>query len=146
MTHVLLPVAVLARRKDTMVVIWAGLVAASCGFGYRRVADLLGRPGGTVRGWLRRFAGRAEEIRRGFTVVGVDLDPDPSPPGPAGSAVADAVAAVVFAAGAAGRRWAGRGLAVSPAAMAVSVSGSALLAPSFIPVLINTSRLWREIS
>jgi hypothetical protein len=30
--------------------------------------------------------------------------------------------------------------------MAVSVSGSALLAPSFIPVLINTSRLWREIS
>jgi len=101
-THVLLPVTVLGRRKDTAPVIWAGLVAGAAGAGHRRVADLLGRPVGTVRGWLRRFALRAEEIRRVFTVVGVGLDPDPVPPAATGSAAGDAVAAVLFAAGAAG--------------------------------------------
>lgn len=142
-THVLLPVTVLARRKDAAAVIWAGLVAAAAGAGHRRVADLLGRPAGTVRGWLRRLAVRAEQIRRVFTVVGVDLDLDPVPPAAAGSPSADAVAAVLFAAGAAGRRWPVGGLAVSPPRIAVSVTSGGLLAPSTEPILINTSRLWR---
>ncbi|MBS2966987.1 hypothetical protein KGA66_28395 [Actinocrinis puniceicyclus] len=145
MTHVLLPVALLGRRKDTAAVIWAGLVAAAAGAGHRRVADLLGRPAGTVRGWLRRFALRAEEIRRVFTVVGVDLDLDPVPPAPALSPSADAVAAVLFAVGAAGRRWPDGGLVVSPPRVAVSVTSGGLLAPPAWPMSINTSRLWRQI-
>ncbi len=142
-THVLLPVTVLVRRKDSAAVVWAGLVAAAAGAGHRLVADLLGRPAGTVRGWLRRFAVRAEEIRRVFTVVGVDLDPDPVPPAVAGSPAADAVAAVLFAAGAAGRRWDWLGLTVSPSRLAVSVTSGGLLAPPAAPISINTSRLWQ---
>lgn len=141
-THVLLPVALLGRRADVAEVIWAGLVAAAAGLGHRRVAELVGLAAGTVRGWLRRFAVRAEEIRRVFTVVGVRLDADPVPPSPAGSVFGDAVAAVVFAAGAARRRW-GSGLAVSPSQLAVSVTSGGLLAPPSGPSSSNTSRLWR---
>lgn len=144
-THVLLPVALLGRRKDTAVVIWAGLVAGAAGAGHRRVADLLGRPAGTVRGWLRRFVARAEEIRRVFTVVGVGLDPDPVPPAAAGSSAGDAVAAVLFAAGAARRRWPVGGLAVSPPRIAASVTSGGLLAPPAWPMSINTNRLWWRI-
>jgi hypothetical protein len=141
-THVLLPVALLGRRADAAAVIWAGLVAAASGLGHRRVAQLLGRSTGTVRGWLRRFVARAEEIRRVFTVVGVRLDPDPVPPTAAGSVFGDAVAAVLFAAGAARRRW-GSSLAVSPPQLAVSVTAGGLLAPPRGPASSNTSRLWR---
>ena len=36
--------------------------------GFRRIAADLGRPAETVRGWLRRFAERAEAVRSVFTV------------------------------------------------------------------------------
>ena len=141
-THVLLPVVLLGRRADAAAVIWAGLVAAASGLGHRRVAALLGRPSGTVRGWLRRFAARAVQVQRVFTVVGVGLDPDPVPPSPAGSVFADAVAAVLFAARAARCRW-GSVLAVSPPRLAASVTAGGLLAPPRSAALGNTSRLWR---
>jgi len=68
-THVLLPVNALLRRADTAAVIVSALAAkARCGFGFRRIAADLGRPGETVRGWLRRFAERAEAVRSMFTV------------------------------------------------------------------------------
>ena len=54
----LLPVVVLLRRADTSAVIGAALVAKAAGAGHRRIAMVLGRPAETVRGWLRRFAGR----------------------------------------------------------------------------------------
>src|SRR2546425_7580705 len=57
-THVLLPLVGLARRADTAAVIGAGLEARARGLGQRRIAALLGRAPSTVRGWLRRFAGR----------------------------------------------------------------------------------------
>jgi len=57
-THVLLPVVLLVRRADTAAVIGAGLTAKATGAGHRLIAALLGRPAETVRGWLRRFAGR----------------------------------------------------------------------------------------
>jgi hypothetical protein len=105
-THVLLPVFVLLRRADTVEVIGAAVAARAAGAGVRRIAAGLGRPVETVRGWLRRLAGRLEPVRGWFTavavgVVGVDL----VLPGPAGSAWADLVAAVAVAASAVAARF-----------------------------------------
>jgi hypothetical protein len=66
-THVLLPVVVLARRADVAAVIGSALAAKAAGVGHRRIAAGLGRPVETVRGWLRRFAGRLESVRAVFT-------------------------------------------------------------------------------
>ena len=47
----MLPVTALLRRADTAAVVVSALVAkARCGFGFRRIAADLGRPGETVRG------------------------------------------------------------------------------------------------
>ena len=62
-THVLLPVWCLLRRADAAAVIGAALEAGAAGDGHRKIAGLVSRPALTVRGWLRRFAGRAEEVR-----------------------------------------------------------------------------------
>lgn len=62
-THVLLPVDTLVRRQDEVAVIGAALLAWSGGAGHRRIAASLGLPADTVRGWLRRFAVRAEDVR-----------------------------------------------------------------------------------
>jgi hypothetical protein len=99
-THVLLPVSLLLRRADAVVVIGAALAAKATGVGHRGIAEQLGRPSTTVRGWLRRFAARVEQVRVVFTLRARALAPDPVLPGPAGSGWADAVAAVTAAAGA----------------------------------------------
>jgi hypothetical protein len=104
-THVLLPVVLLVRRADTAAVIGAGLTAKATGAGHRLIAALLGRPAETVRGWLRRFAGRVEAVRAVFTGWCRDLTPDPVLPGPAGSAWADAIAVVLAVAAAVGARF-----------------------------------------
>jgi hypothetical protein len=137
-SHVLLPVSLLSRRADAVEVIGAGLVLKACGFGWRRVAERLGRPGATVRGWLRRFAARAEAVRGLFTALLVALAPDPVPAAAAGSQFADAVAAVIAASIGAGARWSDV-VGLSPWRIACAVSGSQLLAPSWPPVSINTS-------
>jgi hypothetical protein len=126
---VLLPVVALLRRADLAVVVWAALVAAAGGMGARRVAVLLGRPDSTVRGWLRRFAGRAETVRRVFTALLVDVGIDAVVPAPAGSPVADALAAVIGATVAAGTRWPLLG-ALSPGEVAVAATNGQLISPS----------------
>jgi hypothetical protein len=138
-THVLLPVICLLRRADGVAVIWAGLAASAAGAGHRKIAAVLGCPASTVRGWLARFTSRAELVRGVFTAWLCALDPDPPPLAPAGSVAADAVAAVTAAAGAAGRRWAGRLVSLSPGVLASSVSAGRLLSPSWAPEWINTS-------
>ena len=67
MTHVLLPVGALLRRADTVAVIGPALTAKASGLGARPVAVVLDRPLETVRGWLRRFGGKAEQVRAWFT-------------------------------------------------------------------------------
>jgi hypothetical protein len=134
---VLLPVVLLLRRADTAVVIGAALQAKAAGAGHRPIARVLGRPVGTVRGWLRRFAGRAEQVRAVFTVWLRALDPDPVMPGPAGSVVADAVTAIRAAAMAAAGRLVMS--TVSHWEVAVAISAGLLLAPGWPPVSINTS-------
>jgi len=128
-THVLLPARLLLRRADEAAVIGAGLAAAALGRGHRRAAALLGVPEGTVRGWLRRFAGRAEQVREAFTRAAAGLSADPVPPEPCGSPAGDAVAAVAAAASAAAGRWPAL-LAVSPWLVASAVTDGSLLSPA----------------
>ena len=138
------PVAVHRVRGDACVV--AGeRVAAPCrygggdrvgvgcesarGLGFRRIAADLGRPAETVRGWLRRFAERAEAVRSVFTVWLRAVDPDPVMPEPAGGVFADAVTVIAAVATVIERRFVLP--AVSLAETAVAVSGGRLLAPGW---------------
>ena len=79
-THVLLPAWCLSRRADAGAVIGAALEAAAAGAGHRTIAVVPGRPASTVRGWLRRFAARAGEVRAFFTVLLAWTSPDPVMP------------------------------------------------------------------
>src|SRR5204863_5530949 len=87
-SHVLLPVFALVRRADVAEVIGAALAAKVAGDGARSIAIRLRRPVETVRGWLRRFADRAEVVRTWFTVLLVNTGVDPVPPAPAPAATA----------------------------------------------------------
>jgi hypothetical protein len=138
-SHVLLPVTVLLRRADVVAVIGAALLAKASGAGHRRIAACLGLPDQTVRGWLRRFGTRAGVVREVFTVVLVEVAPgDPLVPSAAGSDFADAVAAVLGAAGAVTARWPGMALS-SPWQAASVVSGGRLLSPGWSRSSINAS-------
>jgi hypothetical protein len=122
---VLLAEAVLCRRADAVAVIGSGLTAKAAGSRHRRIAVALGRPASTVRGWLRRFAARAEPIRALFTALAHALDPGLPAAGPSGSGPADAVAAIGAAARAASLRLGPR----PPWSFAARVSQGRLLAP-----------------
>lgn len=128
-SHVLLPVFALVRRADLAEVIGAALAAKAAGSGARVIAAGIGRPVETVRGWLRRFAGRAEEVRVAFTVLLVDTALDPVPPAAMATPFADAVAAVFGASVAAASRWPSIG-EVSPWWLACAATKGRLLAPS----------------
>ena len=100
-THVLLADVCLLRRQDEVEVIGQAIEAHVGGEGHRPIAGRLGVPAGTVRGWLRRFDQRAEQVRALFTRCAVALDPELGSVLPAGSVVADALEAI----GVAGRAW-----------------------------------------
>lgn len=129
-THVLLPAFALLRRADLAGVIGLALVAKASGRGARPIAAAIGRPAGTVRGWLRRFGSRAEAVRAFFTGLLVEAGVDPVPPAQARSAFADAVAAVAGAAAAVLSRWPGIG-EVPPWRLASAASGGRLLSPGW---------------
>lgn len=129
-THVLLPVTALLRRADEAVVIVSALVAkATSRAGFRRIAAGLARPAETVRGWLRRFAERAETVRSVFIVWLRGIDADPVMPDGAGGVFADAVVVIGALAAAIGRRFSLP--MVSLAETAAAVSGGRLLAPGW---------------
>ena len=92
-----------------------------------------------MRGWLRRFAERAEAVRSVFTVWLRAVDADPVMPDAAGGGFADAMTAIAAVAAVIGRRFALP--EVSLAETAVAVSGGRLLAPGWPgPSRRNTSR------
>lgn len=124
-THVLLAQAWLSRRADAVSVIGAALEAKSAGAGHRSIAAVLGRPACTVRGWLRRFAARAEQLRAEFTRLLVALDPLAGPVVPRASVLADALEAIGRAAAAVVLRLS----PVRPWELAARVTGGRLLAP-----------------
>ena len=91
---------------------------------------MAGRAASTVRGWLRRFAGRAEAVRVFFTVLLARTGPDPVMPAGAAGLVAAAVAAIAGAAAAVASRWPQLGT-VPVWAAASAASGGRLLAPGW---------------
>lgn len=103
-TQVLLPDLVLSRRVDVVAVIGSALTAAARGLGHRRVAEQLGRPPTTVRGWLRRFRDRAGEVAVFFRAWAHHLDPMLDTPVGGGPAVLEALEAIGLAARAASLR------------------------------------------
>lgn len=124
-THVLLPASMLVRWADAVVVIGAALLGKAAGLGHRRLAAAAGRPVSTVRGWLRRFAGRAESVRVLFTGLLHALDAAVAALVPTGSDFGDALDAVGLAEAAATRLFGPR-----PAwEFASFASGGRLLAP-----------------
>ncbi len=136
----LLPVDVLLRRADTAEVVGAALAAKALGLGARSVASQLDRPWETVRGWLRRFTGRAERVRVWFTRLLCQVGTDPLMPAPAGSPFADTVAACYAAAGAVADRFGL--LTVTVWQVACAASRGRLLAPGWPTESINTSWPW----
>ncbi len=132
-THVLLPQLALARRQDEVSVIGEAIEASVTGVGFRRIAARLGAYPETVHGWLRRFAGRAEEIRAHFTRCAVVLDPELGAIMPAGSGIADALEAVAIAT----RAWVLRFGPAEPWEIASRLSGGLLLG--------NTNRLLESV-
>jgi hypothetical protein len=123
-THVLLPELALSRRQDEVAVIGAAIEASVAGEGYRRIGARLGVVADTVRGWLRRFGERADQIRAHFTRCAVVLDAGLGVVLPAGSGVADALEAIAVAA----RAWVLRFGPAEPWQVASRLSGGALLA------------------
>jgi hypothetical protein len=124
-THVLLAAAWLLRRADAASVIGSALLAKAAGAGHRLIAAALGRPASTVRGWLRRFVARAEQVRVLFTRLLHSLDPQAGPLLPRESVFADALEALGRAGAAGVRRlsprppwefasWASAGLLLAP--------------------------------
>lgn len=90
-THVLLPAWSVPRRRDGAEVIGSAVLDKAAGAGHRTIAARLGRPPGTVRGWLRTFARRAETISRSARSWTHAIDASLTPARPAGSPLADAV-------------------------------------------------------
>ena len=136
-THVLLAAAWLSRRGDGVSVIGSALLAKAAGLGHRRIAAVLGRPACTVRGWLRRFSARAEDVRGWFTRLLHRLDPQAGPLVPRGSVFADALEALGRAAAAGVRRlgprppwefasWATGGLLLGPPVKSGIAAGAVL--------------------
>jgi hypothetical protein len=137
-THVLLSVACLLRRADSVEVIGAALRAKAAGVGHRPIADRLDRPLSTVRGWLRAFTRNAEATRSILAGLLIELDPLHGPLGPAGTPFADAVEVVGQVAAAARRRLGVVG-AVSPWQLVAAVTNGRLLAPGGPVRVANTN-------
>jgi hypothetical protein len=97
-THVLLPACSVPRRRDGADVIGAALLSKAHGEGHRRIAARLGRPPGTVRGWLRAFTARAGAIEHCARRWASSIDITNPPGRDAGSPLANAVDALGVAA------------------------------------------------
>jgi hypothetical protein len=83
-THVLAPSWSVPRRRDGAEVIGEALAQAALGAGHRSIGRRLGRPAGTVRGWLRAARARAEEPAGVRRQVGVRARPRPAGRGHSG--------------------------------------------------------------
>ena len=122
-THVLCPAWSVPRRRDGAQVIGEALRQSARGDGHRRIARRLGRPSGTVRGWLRASRSRAELLRCSGVRWAYVLDPQLGRIESAGSPLGDAVEALATAS----RAWTLRfGAGGCPWELAVALTGGLL--------------------
>lgn len=126
----LVPTSSLLRRRDAIEVIGAALVAKQAGQGHRVIATALSVPVSTVRGWLRRFARRAEELRVLATVLAHRFDAMQAAIEPRGSPFADALEAIGLAAAAINRML---GPARSSWHVVAALTGALMLATQPLP-------------
>jgi hypothetical protein len=124
---VLLPASVLPRRADSSESVGMALLPAATGRGHRPIAQTLGVPADTARGWLRRARQQAPWLGALATRLAYQTDPELGAIWPRRSALADAVEALGQAA-AALTRWPGL-LASSPWHLIVAFTRGRLLAP-----------------
>lgn len=134
-THVLLPVTVLARRAYAVEVIGAALLARAAGAGHRRIAPELGVPAATVRGWLRVMGTRLEPTRQFLLQVAARAGVDRPVPKALGSPWRDVLAALGAATAAVTDRFGVFGVfgPVTAWQVAAACSGGRLLAPGWPP-------------
>lgn len=132
-THVLLPVTVLARRAYAVQVIGAALVARAAGSGHRPIGARLGVPAATVRGWLRTMAARLEASRLHLLQVAARAGVDRPVPKALGSPWRDLLAALGAATVAVTGRFGPVGVfgPVTAWQVAAACSGGRLLAPGW---------------
>lgn len=105
-THVLLPGWYAPRRAHAIEVIGTALAGHLAGRGHRAIAADLDVAADTVRGWLRRLADHARQLRETALRRLVDIDPDASWIPPAHSALADAANTLAALVDAVRRRFA----------------------------------------
>jgi hypothetical protein len=134
-THVLLPVTVLARRAYAVEVIGAALLARASGSGHRPIARALGIPASTVRGWLRVMAARLEPVRLYLVQVARRAGVDQPVPTALGSPWRDLLAALGAATAAVTGRFGAVGVLgpVTAWQVAAACSAGRLLTPDWPP-------------
>ncbi len=134
-THVLLPVTVLVRRAYATEVIGAALLARAAGSGHRTIAEKLGVPASTVRGWLRVLGTRLEPVRLHLLQVARRAGVDRPVPKALGSPWRDVLAALGAATAAVTGRFGVFGVLgpVTAWQVAAACSGGRLLAPGWPP-------------
>jgi hypothetical protein len=103
-THVCLPGWCAPRRGVDIATIGLSLAGRLRGGTHRSIAAELGIPPDTVRGWLRRLTGRAEELRCHALDRLATIDPLTAPPDRPGSPLAEALDALATVAEVARRR------------------------------------------
>jgi hypothetical protein len=132
-THVLLPVTVLARRAYSVDVIGAALLARVGGSGHRSIGEQLRVPAATVRGWLRVMGGRLEAARVRLWQVACRAGVDVAVPQALGCAWRDLLAALGAATAAVTGRFGSFGVfgVVTAWQVAVACSAGRLLAPGW---------------
>jgi hypothetical protein len=146
-THVLLPVTVLLRRAYAVEVIGAALVARAVGLGHRRIAEQLGVPATTVRGWLRVLGARVAAVRTWLLQVAHRAGVDQAVPKARSSAWGDLLAALEAATVAVRGRFGLFGILgpVTVWQVGCACSAGRLLSPGWPPRAVgntsNTSRL-----
>lgn len=122
-SHSLLPDVLVSGRVDLASIIGWALEAKAAGVGHRPIAQHLGVPAATVRGWLRRAEACGGRVAGRLLARAADADPTVRAPPAAGP-----VAVLVIAALRAARAWSGlSGEPVEPWRYAVAVVGGRLL-------------------
>jgi len=135
---VLLPDTMLRRRAYGSEVIGAALVAAARGVPWTRIAAQIGVPFETVRGWLRRFARRADLVRAWLLGLLDALADDPRLPSGQEGPLAGALSVLGELHAQMPSRWP-LVASLSPWQLAARLSRGGLLSPAWPPGAINAS-------